>query len=65
METKLYKNALQQLQRRTPYYIIYIYTYIYNLFEQNDIVRIKIATLKSVAGAEYRKRLKKKMGVSL
>jgi hypothetical protein len=35
------------------------------IFEQNDIVRIKIATLKSVAGAEYRKRLKKKMGVSL
>ena len=31
--TKLHKNALQQLQRRTP-----------QLFGRNDIVRIKIAT---------------------
>ncbi len=53
VESKLYRTALNQLERRTP-----------QVFQLNDIVRIKIPTLKNTAGAEFRRRLKNKIGSS-
>jgi len=51
VEAKLYRNALNQLERRIP-----------QVYEMNDFVRIKIPTLKNVAGTEFRRRTKSKIG---